>query len=76
MNQHDQSELLSRIEDLESRLAFQEQALETLSQALFSAQQANERLTVQVEWLSARSRELGERLPDMPSGDEPPPPHY
>lgn len=63
-----------RIEALESRLAYQDQALQELSQELFAQQR-------QIEQLQASCRELARRLTESSSGladsvgDERPP-HY
>jgi SlyX protein len=65
-----------RLEDLEARLAFQEQALDSLTESLYALQQENQRLTIQVNWLADKARDLAGRLPEGAGEDDPPPPHY
>lgn len=71
-------ELLSRLESLETQLAFQEDTIESLNQLV--TKQNNELKT-----MSERMRSLGRKLnqlqnnesgPDADPSQEPPPPHY
>lgn len=64
-----------RIAELETRMAFQEQALQELSDALAAARQENARVSallrrVLAELAQARGGVVGD------PADEPPPPHY
>ncbi|MGE0082208.1 MAG: SlyX family protein [Thiohalomonadaceae bacterium] len=67
--------LFARLEDLETRFAFQDQALTELSQA-FADQQRR------IDQLERTTRELREQLeiilPSLvvPASEETPPPHY
>ncbi|MFA5531382.1 MAG: SlyX family protein [Thiohalomonadaceae bacterium] len=69
------NDLVARLEELETRFAFQEQALNDLSQA-FADQQRR------IDVLERTTRELREQLevilPSLvvPAADETPPPHY
>ncbi|MDX1570064.1 MAG: SlyX family protein [Xanthomonadales bacterium] len=67
--------LAARIEDLEARLAFQEQAIEQLSDTVYRQEQELTALKRRVKTLSERTSEMAERLADAPDGHEPPP-HY
>lgn len=64
-----------RIEELESRLAFQDEAIETLNQSLVA-------LRAQADALQRRVAALESKLKGLEPGvvgrieDEPPPPHY
>jgi SlyX protein len=64
----------SRIADLETRLAFQDDTLQTLSDVLVEQQRIIDRLQLQLEVLSRRQEEMQSRLGDV--GVEAPPPHY
>lgn len=64
----------SRIADLETRLAFQDDTLQTLSDVLVEQQRIIDRLQLQLEVLSRRQEEMQSRLGD--DGEEAPPPHY
>ena len=64
-----------RIDELESRLAFQDELVETLNQSLVA-------MRAQVDALERRVANLESKLRDLAPGavgaaaDEPPPPHY
>lgn len=71
----DADTLEARVTELETRVAFQEQALTELSDALASARTESERSAallrrVLLELAQSRSAEA------VASVDEPPPPHY
>jgi SlyX protein len=61
--------------DLESRVAFQEEAIHTLSETLIEQQRTIDSLSSTVEALRQRLRAL-EPSPLQPGEMEPPPPHY
>lgn len=69
------NDLSSRMEKLETLLAYQEQTIEELNTAL--SEQANE-----IDALKRRLAKLGDELasvsahPALSPEDEPPPPHY
>ncbi|MEW8003064.1 MAG: SlyX family protein [gamma proteobacterium symbiont of Ctena orbiculata] len=64
-----------RIVDLESRLAFQEQAIHTLSETLVEQQRTINSLSRTVDALRQRLQAL--QPSPLQSGEtEPPPPHY
>ncbi len=66
-------ELEQRITDLEARLAFQDDTIQTLSDVLFAQQRAVERLQAQLGMLARRQEEMQGRIGGE---DEAPPPHY
>ncbi|WP_181295319.1 SlyX family protein [Pseudomonas sp. Q2-TVG4-2] len=67
-------ELEQRIIDLEARLAFQDDTIQTLNDVLVAQQRAVERLQAQLGLLARRQEDMQSRM----SGeeDEGPPPHY
>ncbi|MBA1274445.1 SlyX family protein [Stutzerimonas azotifigens] len=66
--------LESRIAELETRLAFQDDTIQSLNDEIAVQQQILERLRLQVAALAKRQDELQSALPS--DGDEAPPPHY
>ncbi len=72
--------LEQRLVDLETRLAFQEQALQELSDALAEARQEEGRNALRLHRALKELRQLRSALAASPvTGDaasEPPPPHY
>lgn len=74
----DDTTLLTRIEQLESQLAFQEDTIESLNQLVT---QQNKELTDihdRIRWLGRKLNQLqnNENGPDSDPSQEPPPPHY
>ncbi len=73
-------DLIQRLTDLESRVAFQEHHLEELSDALADARATEARNALLLHRLSEELRQLRLTLASAPvTGDgavEPPPPHY
>ncbi|WP_313086472.1 SlyX family protein [Pseudomonas sp.] len=67
-------EIEQRITDLEARLAFQDDTIQTLSDVLVSQQRMVERLQAQVALLARRQEDLQSRVGG--EEDEAPPPHY
>ncbi|UVE16600.1 SlyX family protein [Pseudomonas sp. LS44] len=63
-----------RINELESRLAFQDDTIQTLNDVLVTQQQTLERLRQQVAALAKRQDDLQGRF-DL-ADDDVPPPHY
>lgn len=68
-------ELEERVAELESRLSFQDDTLQVLSNELVAQQRLIERLRSQVDQLARAQQELLSRVSDGPTV-EPPPPHY
>ncbi|MNJ81911.1 hypothetical protein D3C77_809680 [compost metagenome] len=66
--------LEARIAELESRLAFQDDTLQSLNDELVQQQRVIERLQLQVMALSRRQEELQGQFGIDP--DDVPPPHY
>ena len=62
-----------RFEDLEVKVAFQEELIQQLDEALISQQQQITKLQSQLKILEGEFRTLESQMPDAP---EPPPPHY
>lgn len=77
MAAHDQDDLMQRMANLESQLAFQEDTIETLNQLV--TQQAREFQTLQrkMQVLGEKFQQMSDRQSDEPSNpaDEVPP-HY
>ncbi|MCQ2028504.1 hypothetical protein EA797_10420 [Stutzerimonas zhaodongensis] len=63
-----------RIADLEARLAFQDDTIQTLNDVLVAQQRSVERLEAQFGLLARRQEDLQSRMEG--EGDEAPPPHY
>ncbi|PWB32008.1 hypothetical protein DCO48_15200 [Pseudomonas sp. SDI] len=66
--------LEDRVMDLESRMAFQDDTIQTLNDVLFQQQQAVERLQLQMAALLKRYEEMVGQY--SVSEEEAPPPHY
>ena len=67
-------DLQDRVTDLESRLAFQDDTIETLNDILVAQQRAVERLQLQMTALLKRQEEMGSQFET--SEEEAPLPHY
>ncbi len=65
----------NRLIDIETRLAFQEDAIERLSDVLYRQQELLDRLAARCDLLGTKVTELAEKLPDEVGGNEKPP-HY
>ncbi|WP_313485602.1 MULTISPECIES: SlyX family protein [Stutzerimonas stutzeri subgroup] len=66
--------LESRVMDLETRLAFQDDTIQTLNDVLVEQQRIMERLQLQLRALAKRQEEM--QAPMDAGEDEAPPPHY
>ncbi|BAN50166.1 SlyX family protein [Metapseudomonas resinovorans] len=66
--------LETRIADLESRLAFQDDTIQALNDVLVEQQRVVDRLQLQLAALAKRQEELLSQY--GPGDDEAPPPHY
>ncbi|SDH96391.1 SlyX family protein [Pseudomonas panipatensis] len=66
--------LEERVADLESRLAFQDDAMQTLSDVVYEQERVIERLRLQMQVLIKRLEELQGEV--GVADDEAPPPHY
>lgn len=67
-------DLEKRMADLESRLAFQDDALQTMSDVVYEQERVIERLRLQMQALLKRLEDLQGQV--GVSDDETPPPHY
>ncbi|MCE4071414.1 MULTISPECIES: SlyX family protein [Pseudomonas] len=67
-------DLEKRMADLESRLAFQDDALQTMSDVVYEQERVIERLRLQMQALLKRLEDLQGQV--GVSEDEAPPPHY
>lgn len=65
-----------RIIELETRLAFQDDTIQQLSDEILAQGRLIERLQRQVALLAARQAELAQGGQFVEQGEEPPPPHY
>lgn len=76
----ERSELEQRLVDLETRLAFQEQALSELSDALAQARSEEGRNALLMHRMLEELRQMRSALASNPftsdPSQEPPPPHY
>ena len=68
-------ELEARIDKLETTIAFQDQTIEDLSQALAEHYKLIEAMRRELANLGTQLREV-EAHPALSTGREPPPPHY
>ncbi|MDT8403850.1 SlyX family protein [Sulfuriflexus sp.] len=64
-----------RVTELESKLAFQEASLQSMSDEMATQQKLIERLLLDVAQLKKEVR-AGQTSPLMKASEEPPPPHY
>lgn len=67
-------DLQSRVVELESRLAFQDDTIATLNDVVVEQQRAIERLQMQIAVLARRQEEMAGQFGI--AEDEAPPPHY
>lgn len=67
-------ELEQRIVDVEARLAFQDDTIQTLNDVLVAQQRTVDRLQAQLEVLARRQNDMQNRMGG--EDDEAPPPHY
>ena len=67
-------DLESRVTDLEARLVFQDDTIQTLNDVLVEQQRLVERLQLQLSALARRQEEMQSSLDA--GEDEAPPPHY
>ncbi|QIB67244.1 SlyX family protein [Kineobactrum salinum] len=73
----DKKLLQSQLEELQTQLAFQDDTVQALQQALASQQQELMLLQRQLELLKQRQDEQASALEELPgSGDSEQPPHY
>ncbi|MDD1967515.1 SlyX family protein [Pseudomonas sp. NPDC090203] len=66
--------LEERVMELESRLAFQDDTIQTLNDVLVAQQRSVERLQLQIAALIKRQAEMGGQFEAVE--EEAPPPHY
>ncbi|MEJ6476819.1 SlyX family protein [Pseudoalteromonas piscicida] len=69
------NEIENRMTELEAKLAFQEDTIETLNDELKAHQQRLAKMQRQIELLAEKMKE-GRDPGLMPQHQEPPPPHY
>ena len=69
------NEIENRITELEAKLSFQEDTIETLNEELKAHQQRLAKMQRQIELLAEKMKE-GRDPGLMPQHQEPPPPHY
>ena len=67
-------EMEQRIADLEARLAFQDDTIQTLNDVLVAQQRSVDRLQAQLGLLARRQEDMQSRIDG--EEDEAPPPHY
>lgn len=64
----------ARVNDLESRLAFQDDTIQALNDVLVAQQRALDRLQQQMAAMLKRQEEMGSQFEMF--GEDAPPPHY
>jgi len=69
------SRLTARIDELESRLAFQDDLIESLNEVVTRQDHELARLTLRLQDLAAKINDIGEAAA-APSADSEIPPHY
>ncbi|TVP87858.1 MAG: SlyX family protein [Pseudomonadaceae bacterium] len=69
------TELEQRLAALETRLAFQDDTIDTLNAEVAQLQESVLRMQRALELVARRQADLATSLP-ADAGDEPPPPHY
>lgn len=65
-----------QIEDLQSQLAFQEDALEKMHDALYQQQQRMDAMDVQIKRLTEQYKTIADNQTDGAESTEEKPPHY
>ncbi|PSC06535.1 SlyX protein [Alsobacter soli] len=70
-----EKDFAARLEDVEVRLAYQDQVIEDLNKVIVEQWSAMDTFRRQIERLEERVRDLQERPIPGPQ-EEPPPPHY
>ena len=64
-----------RLEDIETRIAYQEATIEELTRTVLAQQQINEELQGQIDYLKSLLKDLTPSVV-APMSEETPPPHY
>ena len=75
MNSEALTELLSRLELVETQQAFQEDTIESLNKEIIQQQQDIQNLELKINILEEQLKEAAEATSN-PEHEEPPPPHY
>lgn len=68
-------QLVARVDELETRLAFQDDTIQALNDALAAQQFELDRLRRSLELVAKRQADLAAQIPGD-AGEEAPPPHY
>ena len=69
------SELIARLDELEMRLAFQDDTIEALNEAVSRQEMRLEKLQRSLELVARRQADLAASMPGDAEDDQPPP-HY
>ncbi|MGO1618382.1 MAG: SlyX family protein [Oceanisphaera sp.] len=69
------NDIIERLEQLETRLAFQDDTIEQLNQEITTQGYETARLKEQLNLMVNKLKDLQHNQTDTP-GEEPPPPHY
>ncbi|GMQ53435.1 SlyX family protein [Halopseudomonas aestusnigri] len=70
-----QDQLVARVDELETRQAFQDDTIQALNDALAAQQFELDRLRRSLELVAKRQADLAAQIPGD-AGEEAPPPHY
>ena len=68
--------LLARLDELETRLAFQDDTIQSLNDALGQQQIALDRLQRSLQLIAKRQSDMASLMPGESADDNQPPPHY
>ena len=67
---------IEKLADLETRLTFQEDLIESLNKQVAQQQQEINTLQIQLQHLNRKFKSLADDLESQHSADDQPPPHY
>lgn len=74
MSQSETPETLARLEDLETKVVYQERTIDQLNEVVTKQQDQVDRLRLEVDQLNKTLKAISSLT--VEGGEEPPPPHY
>jgi len=75
MSKSEMEALLARLDELETRLAFQDDTIQSLNDALGQQQIDLDRMQRSLQLVAKRQSDMASLMPDDAAGEQPPP-HY